>query len=52
MSRLAVLTSGGDAPGMNPAIRGVATAARGKGAEVLGVRNGFRGLVEGDWAVL
>lgn len=46
--RLAVLTSGGDAPGMNGAIRAVARTAFARGWEVLGVRNGYQGLLEND----
>ncbi|MGH6885035.1 MAG: ATP-dependent 6-phosphofructokinase, partial [Geminicoccales bacterium] len=46
MKRLAVLTSGGDAPGMNAAIRAVTRAALARGWEVFGVRNGFAGLLE------
>jgi 6-phosphofructokinase len=38
---IAVLTSGGDAPGMNAAIRAAARVGIEKGSEVLGVRNGF-----------
>ncbi|HEX9185423.1 MAG TPA: 6-phosphofructokinase, partial [Burkholderiales bacterium] len=45
MKRLAVLTSGGDAPGMNAAVRAVTRAALGKGWEVCGVRNGYAGLL-------
>ena len=45
MKRIAVLTSGGDAPGMNAAIRAVTRAALAKGWEVLGVRNGYAGLL-------
>src|SRR5512147_2284316 len=45
MRRLAVLTSGGDAPGMNAAVRAVARAALGKGWDVCGVRNGYAGLL-------
>jgi len=52
MARIAILTSGGDAPGMNPAIRAVVTSALGRGAEVVAVRGGFRGLVEGSLAPL
>jgi 6-phosphofructokinase 1 len=48
MKRIAVLTSGGDAPGMNAAIRTVVRLGIGQGWEVLGVRNGFSGLVE-EW---
>ena len=43
--RIAVLTSGGDAPGMNAAVRAVARAALGKGWEVCGVKNGYAGLL-------
>ena len=45
--RIAVLTSGGDAPGMNAAIRAVVRLALGNGWETFGVRNGYLGLVEG-----
>ncbi len=41
-----ILTSGGDCPGLNAAIRGVAKAALHYGIKVLGVQDGFRGLVE------
>lgn len=46
--KIAVLTSGGDAPGMNAAIRAVVRTALDEGTEVLGVRSGFAGLVQGD----
>jgi len=45
MKRIAVLTSGGDAPGMNAAIRAVTRRAIFRGAEVAGVRRGYAGLV-------
>jgi 6-phosphofructokinase 1 len=45
--RLAVLTSGGDAPGMNPAVRAVVRTALNRGAEVHAVHEGYQGLVEG-----
>jgi 6-phosphofructokinase 1 len=45
--RIAVLTSGGDAPGMNAAIRAVVRTSVDKGWEAFGVRNGYEGLVEG-----
>ncbi|HQF92050.1 MAG TPA: 6-phosphofructokinase [Synergistaceae bacterium] len=48
MRRLAVLTSGGDAPGMNAAIRAVTRAAIAQGVEVVGIRRGYEGLLEGD----
>lgn len=46
--RIAVLTSGGDAPGMNAALHSVVKVARGHGHEVLGVRMGYEGLLDGD----
>lgn len=46
--RLAVLTSGGDAPGMNAAIRAVTRSALYQGLDVIGARRGFGGLIEGD----
>lgn len=48
MKRIAVLTSGGDAPGMNAAIRAVVRTGLGCGLEVLGVRHGYAGLVRGN----
>lgn len=45
--RVAVLTSGGDAPGMNAAIRAVTRVSISKGWSVFGVRNGFKGLISG-----
>ena len=47
MKRIAVLTSGGDAPGMNAAVRAVTRGALARGWEVLGVRNGYAGLLAG-----
>jgi 6-phosphofructokinase 1 len=46
--RIAVLTSGGDAPGMNAALRTVAVAGLARGHSVLGIRHGYQGLLEGD----
>lgn len=46
--RIAVLTSGGDAPGMNAAIRAVTRAALHQGIDVLGIQRGYSGLVEAD----
>ena len=48
MKRLAVLTSGGDAPGMNAAIRAVVRRGVSLGLEVLGVRHGYSGLIGGE----
>jgi 6-phosphofructokinase 1 len=47
MKRLAVLTSGGDAPGMNAAIRAVTRMGLAFGMEVFGVRHGYTGLIAG-----
>ncbi len=49
MKRIAVLTSGGDAPGMNAAIRAVVRTGLQYGLEVFGVEHGYRGLVDGDF---
>src|SRR6476469_4213340 len=43
--KIAILTSGGDAPGMNAAIRAAARAGIAQGWEVFGVRNGYTGLI-------
>ena len=48
MKRIGVLTSGGDAPGMNAAIRAVTRTALFKGMEVIGIRRGYNGLINGD----
>lgn len=48
MRTIAVLTSGGDAPGMNAAIRAVVRAGLEKGLNVMGVRRGYSGLVNGE----
>jgi 6-phosphofructokinase 1 len=50
--RLAVLTSGGDAPGMNAAIRAVVRTGLAHGYEVLGIRHGYSGLIEGDFRTM
>ncbi len=48
IKRIAVLTSGGDAPGMNAAVRAVTRTALGRGLEVYGIRHGYNGLLNGD----
>lgn len=50
--KLAVLTSGGDAPGMNAAIRAVARTGFYYGTEVYGVKRGYQGLIDGDMSEL
>ena len=52
MQRLAVLTSGGDAPGMNAAIRAVVRVGIARGFEVLGVQHGYAGLIGGEFRAL
>ena len=46
--RIGVLSSGGDAPGMNAAIRAVTRAAISAGVEVMGIYRGYSGLIKGD----
>lgn len=48
ISKLGVLTSGGDAPGMNPCIRAVVRTGIFNGLEVVGIRQGYKGLIEND----
>src|ERR1700748_1009201 len=48
ISKLAVLTSGGDAPGMNPCIRSVVRTAIYNNLSVVGIRRGYQGLIEDD----
>jgi 6-phosphofructokinase 1 len=50
--KVAVLTSGGDAPGMNAAIRAVVRVAISKGWEAYGVRHGYAGLIAGEIELL
>ena len=52
LKTLGVLTSGGDAPGMNPCIRAVVRAGQANGYHVLGVVNGFDGLIRGAFRPL
>ncbi len=52
MKKIGVLTSGGDAPGMNAAIRAVVRRGLSLGMEVVGVRRGYAGLIAGDFVEL
>jgi len=52
MTRMAVLTSGGDAPGMNAAIRAVVRRGLSLGFEMFGVRHGYSGLIAGEFVSL
>ncbi|HEX8754958.1 MAG TPA: ATP-dependent 6-phosphofructokinase [Steroidobacteraceae bacterium] len=52
MNRIAVLTSGGDAPGMNAAIRAAVRGGISLGIEMFGIRHGYSGLIAGDFLPL
>lgn len=52
MKRIGVLTGGGDSAGMNPALRAVVRTAWQHGAEVVGIKRGWRGLAEGDHEIM
>ncbi|MEE3363046.1 MAG: 6-phosphofructokinase, partial [Anaerovoracaceae bacterium] len=52
MKRIAVLSSGGDAPGMNAALRAVVRTANTYNIETVGVMRGYEGLIEGDFKLL
>jgi 6-phosphofructokinase 1 len=52
MQRLGILTSGGDAPGMNAAIRAAVRTARGRGISIVGYIDGYSGLVAGEFEEL
>lgn len=48
MNKIAILTSGGDAPGMNAAVRAAVRCGIDKGMEVYGIQRGFEGLLDGE----
>jgi len=50
--RIGVLTSGGDAPGMNAAVRSIVRGAISRGIEVMGIYCGYRGLLDNDMKLL
>ena len=52
MKKIGVLTSGGDAPGMNAAIRAVVRKAIYEGLEVVGIYHGFQGFIDGKMEVI
>src|SRR5476651_376846 len=52
MKRIAIMTSGGDSPGMNPAIRSVTRTGLHKGLEIFGIRNGYQGLLDDEFISL
>lgn len=49
MKKIAVFTSGGDSPGMNACIRAVVRTALHHGIEVMGIRQGYEGMIDGDF---
>ena len=49
IKKIGFLTSGGDAPGMNAAIRAIVRGAAYHGVEVVGIRRGFAGLISRDF---
>ncbi len=49
IKKIGILTSGGDAPGMNAAIRSIVRTALNKGLEVVGIKRGYQGLIDGDF---
>lgn len=49
LQKIGVFTSGGDAPGMNAAIRAVTRAAIANKLKVVGIRRGYQGMIEGDF---
>ena len=51
VKRIGVLTSGGDAPGMNAAVRAVVRTGLRRGAEVWAITEGYKGMVEGGGAI-
>ncbi len=52
MQRIGILTGGGDCPGLNPVIRAVVKKATLEGLQVIGFRNGWKGIVEDDFIIL
>ncbi|MDR2772838.1 MAG: 6-phosphofructokinase [Elusimicrobiota bacterium] len=52
VKKIGVITSGGDAPGMTPAVRAIVRRGIGLGYQMIGIRRGFRGLLEDDFTTL
>ena len=49
IKKIGVYTSGGDAPGMNAAIRAVVRTSLAHGVKVVGIRGGYKGMIENDF---
>ena len=52
MKKIAVLTSGGDAPGMNACIRSIVRTANHFGINIYGIQHGYQGLIENNISIL
>ncbi|MBU1125335.1 MAG: 6-phosphofructokinase [Candidatus Omnitrophica bacterium] len=52
MAKIGILTGGGDCPGLNPVIRAVVRKAHNEGYEIIGIRNGWKGLIENNTITL
>lgn len=52
MATIGILTGGGDCPGLNPVIRSVVRKSINEGYEIMGIKNGWKGLIENDTIVL
>jgi 6-phosphofructokinase 1 len=52
MKRLGMLTGGGDCPGLNPVIRAITRRGLADGFEIVGIRNGWKGMIEKDFVTL
>ena len=49
MKKIAVMTSGGDSPGMNACIRAVVRTSIYHGLEIYGIKRGYEGMIDGDF---
>src|SRR3989338_9880671 len=52
MEKIGILTGGGDCPGLNPVIRAVVRRSEMEGWEVLGFRNGWKGMIDNEFVIL
>ncbi|MDZ4787586.1 MAG: ATP-dependent 6-phosphofructokinase [Blastochloris sp.] len=52
IKRIAVLTSGGDSPGMNPAVRAITRTGLSNGLEIIGIENGYQGIFDNEFLPL
>ena len=52
MEKIGILTGGGDCPGLNPVIRAVVKGALLENWQVIGFRNGWKGILDDEWMVL